>query len=264
MKVASWVFCLSMSGLLSTPLSSQTAVRPLRGISAVTTRVSLDFGASVPVATGGPCWWDGVTWICPGTVTEPTLLPEGVTESRLRTLVELRLRTAGIRVLTDDENKKDRAINPYVALAITGFATQSKEGTPSGFAVMSAASVRISSRASNGASVPQELWSRADFRVSDPERAGQSIEQAVGRLMDDLITEWLAANPKRPATTMFAPVLPAYLTASTTASKNAQSSMPALSEGLERALHTTITTCSAGLTYTNCPKRPSAANARSR
>ena len=131
-------------------------------------------------------------------VDESIALPSGVSESRLRTLVELRLRSAGIRVLTDEEDSRDAQSNPYVMLSVMLLQTTSKAGMPLGYVFATHASVRISSRvAFNETVAPQELWSHRYLDVADTDRASEALERTVARLMDGLVNEWLAANPRR-------------------------------------------------------------------
>ena len=57
-----------------------------------------------------------------------------VTEDRLRTLTELRLRTAGLRVLSAAEDSKDPDVNPTVELRLTLLKVSDRGNSELGYA----------------------------------------------------------------------------------------------------------------------------------
>ena len=89
-----WVLGATFIGLsvFCDHASAQSGIPPLRGVSKVTVGVAINPTAGM----------DGL----------------GVSEDRLRTLVELRLRTAGLRVLSLDESRADKDVIPIVQLNI--------------------------------------------------------------------------------------------------------------------------------------------------
>jgi hypothetical protein len=124
--------------------------------------------------------------------------PYGLSEARLRTVLELRLRTAGLRVLSDEEDAKDPDVNPYVMLKVATLETSNQAGRSTGFAYTVRLSVRTSGLATfNRAMAPLELWSDDTMGIGPKDSAGAAVERMVGELADTLLNQWLRENPKR-------------------------------------------------------------------
>ena len=150
---------------------SQDRPAPLSNISKVTTLVNFN-------ATGDP--------------------PLGVSEARLRTVLELRLRSAGLRVLTMDEDKKDPNFNPYLYLNVRSLETKSQSGRTLGFAYRLDLSARAFQNIPfNRARAPLEIWVDSTMAVGSPDTAANQIEQMVNQMTDSFLNDWLAANPKK-------------------------------------------------------------------
>lgn len=142
-----------------------------------------------------------------GNVTKVTTLvlynatgstPYGISEERLRTVLELRLRSAGLRVLTDAEDAVDPDSNPYVMLDVSSLETSNQSGRTTGFAYKAALSVRLFGYVSiNGTRAPLELWFDGTMGVGPNNEAGPAIERIVNQLADSMINRWLKDNPKR-------------------------------------------------------------------
>lgn len=119
---------------------------------------------------------------------------------RLRTVVELRLRTAGLKVLTETEDKRDPETNPTVLLVlqVTAVPPPGNEMQPIAYVSyieLSAEEWRTSQR--NGAPVWAVLHRNAIVHQSAPASVTSNVESSVNTLLDDLLNDWLKANPKR-------------------------------------------------------------------
>lgn len=123
----------------------------------------------------------------------------GLTDDRLQTIIELRLRTAGLRILTVAEDRADPDINPFVHLTLICVPVSSSEtGVQWGFAFSTQLSVQIYQRALiNGSIAPTELWENTYLNVAGNKTLRAEVERVVGQLLDELINQWLAANPRR-------------------------------------------------------------------
>ena len=120
-----------------------------------------------------------------------------VTEDRLRTLTELRLRTAGLRVLSAAEDSKDPDVNPTVELRLTLLKVSDRGNSELGYAFATRVSVRdYRPSPRNGAYVPQELWANSFLNTTGNAQPSTDIEKVVSELLDDLLNDWLKANPK--------------------------------------------------------------------
>jgi hypothetical protein len=166
-------FCalLIVATAVSYNASAQSTNKPLTGVSKVATLISYNIkGAG----------------------------PNGISEGRLRTILELKLRTHGLTVLSYDEIKKYPFNLPYVFLEVSMLETRITGGRSTGFAFMARLSVRIfASVPFNEARVPLEIWTSDTLAVDDPEAAASRTERVVNKLADLLVNDWLAANPRR-------------------------------------------------------------------
>ena len=119
-------------------------------------------------------------------------LPQVFTATRLQTLIELKLRGAGLRVLPIA-----LLTNPIVQLSVIGGPVLGQRGSSLGFvfgATMSARQYLVWPK--NGAVAPLELWANSYVVTSDSGGAAAELERLVGILLDELINEWLKANPR--------------------------------------------------------------------
>ena len=127
-------------------------------------------------------------------------LPTGISESRLKTITELKLRTAGLRVLSREEHLADRDINPSgvatatVVLSLAAILTEE-------FAWYSVSTeltvLEYHYLAVRDAVLPVELWRRAGLNTIPLEGAASAIESVVAQLLDGFLNDWLAANPRK-------------------------------------------------------------------
>jgi len=124
--------------------------------------------------------------------------PVGISDARLRTMLELRLRTAGLRVLSEEEDARDPDTNPYVMLQVSTLETSNQAGRSTGFAFRVDLSARVFGYVLlNGSRAPLELWADGTMGVGPKDEAGSAIEKLIGELCDSLLNQWLKENPRR-------------------------------------------------------------------
>ena len=123
-------------------------------------------------------------------------LPAEVTADRLRTLTELKLRTAGLRVVTPAEVRDDPDAIPSLELTIIGVPARSgMEDLGWAFSMrLAVREYRPSQR--NNVIVPVELWADSYLYISETAKAGEQAERVLTLLLDKLTNDWLKANPK--------------------------------------------------------------------
>jgi hypothetical protein len=113
-------------------------------------------------------------------------------------MLELRLRTAGLRVLSEDENRKDPDVNPCLELTVGSIRARIEEGTYIGFAYRLDLSARTYSLVGfNQALAQLVLWEDGTMGVGSTDTASNRIEQMVGELADSFLNDWLRANPRK-------------------------------------------------------------------
>ncbi len=123
-------------------------------------------------------------------------LPPSVTADRLRTLTELKLRTAGLRVVTPAEVHDDPDAIPSLELTVIGVPARSGL-SDLGWAFSSRLAVReYRPSQRNNAIVPSELWADAYLYIAEGGNAGEQAERVLTMLLDKFLNDWLKANPK--------------------------------------------------------------------
>jgi hypothetical protein len=164
--VAARLFVLLTVLLCLTPVCAFAQVRPapLQGLEAVTVKVSI--------------------------VAPPNTWPALLTEARLQTLAELKLRAWALRVVPE-EDPPIPGIRPVVELEVTLLETRAAEKL-AGYAFVTRLVVKEPGRSlRNGAPVFSELWSQSFLNVSDPKSVIGDMERSTGELVDQFINEWL-------------------------------------------------------------------------
>ncbi len=161
-------FSLLLCGLAASPARAQDREPPLKSVSRVTVNVALS-GKEMP----------------------PSL-----TADRLRTLTELKLRTAGLRVVTPSEVHDTPDAVPSLELTLIGVPARSGL-SDLGWAFSSRLAVReYRPSQRNNAIVPVELWADAYLYIAESDNAGDQGERVLTLLLDKLLNDWLKANPK--------------------------------------------------------------------
>lgn len=123
-------------------------------------------------------------------------LPPAVTADRLKTLTELKLRTAGLRVVTPAEVRDDPDAIPSVELTLIGVPARSglEDLGWAFFNRLAVREYRPSQR--NNAIAPVELWADSYLYISETAKAGEQAERVLTLLLDKLTNDWLRANPR--------------------------------------------------------------------
>ena len=114
----------------------------------------------------------------------------GLTTDQIKTDVELRLRKAGIRVLTKEESLATPG-SPYLYVYV---GTYIKEKNPI-IAFSNSVELKESVTLANGFKTTGSIWSAASIGLFTKENIKQ-IRGSVGERVDEFINDFLAANPK--------------------------------------------------------------------
>ena len=147
-------------------------------------------------AQGRPAPLHGVETISVGAsiVGPDNALPHGLTEARLQTIAELKLRSWSLHVVSRDEARKKSAITPHVELEVTILETRSLQKL-AGYAFFTRLAVtEPGTSLRNAASATTELWSHSFLHVSEPKTVVADIERSAAELLDQLVNEWLTAR----------------------------------------------------------------------
>jgi hypothetical protein len=124
--------------------------------------------------------------------------PSGLSEDRVRTILELRLRQSGVIVLTPMEDLKDPTSNPYFLLEVTTLQLHNMAGTVTGTSYFVRLSVRIVVPSPLGRSTaPLELWETERMGVAGLDGTTSVIEASINARIDEFLNAWLAANPQK-------------------------------------------------------------------
>lgn len=140
----------------------------------------------------------GVTKAGVNIVISPRKPPHFPTKERLRTITELRLRSAGLTVLSWGELWGDEYPSPYVQvdLIITEIPVGRGEKL-GGYAITTEVSMRVPTRyLRNGFLGNLVLWETAFLDVADFTDAAAVPEKTLNQALDQLLNEWLKDNPK--------------------------------------------------------------------
>ena len=127
-------------------------------------------------------------------VAPADILPAGLTEKRLQTLVELKLRSWGLGVVPIEEDRVALEITPRVELDVTMLETRSVQKI-AGYAFFTRLAVtEAGTSLRNGASTTTELWSQSFLNVSETKAVTADVERATQELLDQLVNEWLKSR----------------------------------------------------------------------
>ena len=153
---------------------SQGRLSPLQGVNTVTVKASI--------------------------VAPPEALPNGFTEARLQTLVELKLRAWALGVLSAAEDAQTPGVRPRVELEVTMLETRAVQKLAGYAFFMRLVVTEPGTSLRNGAPVLNELWSHSFLNVSDPKTVVGDMERTTAELLDQFVNEWLRTrrpNPRR-------------------------------------------------------------------
>lgn len=120
-----------------------------------------------------------------------------VSGERFQTILELRLRTAGIKVLTAAEDAVDLESNPIIQFRGTLVRLENNSREPRGWAL--AISLEVRERAlyrRNGSVVHALSWQDETLAVSGPDNGTAYMEGIASQMIDRLLNAWLKANPR--------------------------------------------------------------------
>ena len=133
---------------------------------------------------------DAVT-VAASIVAPEGALPHGLTEKRLQTLAELKLRSWALRVASSEEAEKTPGVTPRVEVDVTMLEARALQKL-AGYAFFTRVAVtEPGTSLRNGASATTELWSQSFLSLSDPKQVVADVERSAGELLDQFINEWL-------------------------------------------------------------------------
>lgn len=162
------VITLVVLSLIAAPAYSQASGDPLRPLTKCTVDVSIVSGPDV-----------------------------GLTDThRIRTLVETRLRSLGIRVMTDDEATKDSASVPAFEVRATAIPLTSHDGVRTGTAFyLDLSLIEWTTLPRTGATAPAVLWSDGHVQATGTDDLRDLLERDVKNQLDAFASALLKANP---------------------------------------------------------------------
>lgn len=128
----------------------------------------------------------------------PSLAPQGLTQLGLQGIVELRLRNAGLQVLTEEAALKAQESIPYIFATVWVSPSIKQRGSNVLFVYQLSVSARLPTKVPlNGAYAPVELWAASSANTTEGVSATGDIQERLGDLLTDLIEAWKKANPNR-------------------------------------------------------------------
>ena len=118
----------------------------------------------------------------------------GLTEDRLRTIAELKLRLGGVRVLTTEETLADSDINPYLYVNVNAMSIS--DGARYIFSV-DVSLRRVVRSPINGEPVVALLWNSGGIASAGRASMPKYAEDYVSEHVESFLNDFLKANPKR-------------------------------------------------------------------
>jgi len=164
-QIVGWV--ITLSGLAPGVSSAQSRPMPLQGVDVVTVATSL--------------------------VAPAHALPGGLTESRLQTLAELKLRGWALKVISADDAASTPGVTPRVELEVTLLETRALQKL-AGYVYFTRLAATEPVKSRTGALVNAELWSHSFLDISDPKTVIADLERSAGELLDMFINECLKSR----------------------------------------------------------------------
>ena len=140
----------------------------------------------------------GISRVSVGVFVDGRELPSGISESRLKTIIELKLRTAGLLVQRERPFAPVGIVGlPLVLLTLRAIPAQ-VNGRVVGYSFSTDIAVHeYRYLAARDAVLPVELWQRAGLNTTPTEEAASDVERVVAIVLDEFLNDWLAANQGR-------------------------------------------------------------------
>lgn len=162
------VIMLVVLSLMAAPAYSQASGDPLRPLTKCTVALSIVSGPDV-----------------------------GLTDTdRIRAMVELRLRSLGIRVMTDEEATKDSASIPEFDVRATAIPLTSHDGVRTGTAFyLDLSLIEWTTLARTHATAPAVLWSEGHVQATGTDDLRELLERDVSKQLDAFASALQKANP---------------------------------------------------------------------
>ena len=120
----------------------------------------------------------------------------GLTNEDLQTTAELRLRAAGITVISDAEALASKEWIPYIYVDVNLMKIPDREQYAYSIVVECMQAARV---ISNKAFTIAVTWDTKGMGVSGSSRTKQTIKEKVADLCDKFANDFLSVNPKTPA-----------------------------------------------------------------
>ena len=163
----------------------------VRLIAAVAVLLSLAPAQTFAQGRSAPLQGVNVVTVKASIVAPPDTLPSGLSEARLQTLVELKLRAWALSVLSATEDAQTPGVRPRVELEVTMLETRAVQKLAGYAFFMRLVVTEPGTSLRNGAPVLNELWSHSFLNVSDLKTVVGDMERTTAELLDQFINEWL-------------------------------------------------------------------------
>lgn len=120
-------------------------------------------------------------------------VPSDITTNRFQTILELRLREAGLTVTSLDVGQPTIGAN----LHFVRVEDERRNRLPLGYAATALLAVRQRHVLRNKAVAPLYLWSDLQLGVAASDETFLLVERLVRHSLDEFVNQWLRANPRR-------------------------------------------------------------------
>ena len=118
----------------------------------------------------------------------------GLSEAALRVIAESKLKTAGIRILSNDEYRSESSVHPYVLISLNVLLSSPGDGYMFSVAVSARRMIRSPL---NKEFVPAVLWEAGGLGGGVGGGMQKNAENYVGDITDQLVGDVLKANPRK-------------------------------------------------------------------
>ncbi len=118
----------------------------------------------------------------------------GLSEAALRAIAESKLRTAGLRVLSNDEYQSESSVHPYILISLNVLVNSQGESYIFSVAVSARRMIRSPL---NKEFVPAVLWEAGGLGGGVGGGMQRNAEDYVGDITGQLVEDVLKANPRK-------------------------------------------------------------------